>query len=116
MIYCGRYYFSFLIIQCILLLSYIFQHSLNTVTGEGKEEGRWIAIWHINQRKEMEPHQQEEIKLNPANVESRAINLTWSLLRKKNLRRKHGWNSYLLLPICINPAKVPERKMFKYSG
>lgn len=57
--------------------------STQLVTGEGKEEGRWIAVWHINQRKETERHQQEEIKLNPANVESRAINLTWSPPRKK---------------------------------
>lgn len=57
--------------------------STQLVPGEGKGRGKWIGVWHINQRKETEPHQQEERKLNPANAESRAINLTCSLPRKK---------------------------------
>lgn len=64
------------------LFSYCLTY-FNTVNGEGKGKGRWIGVWHINQGKETEPHQQEERKLNPANVESGAINLTWSLPRKK---------------------------------
>lgn len=65
--------YSFIVL-CISTLS---------VTEEGKRRGRRIGVWHITQRKETEPRQWEERKNNPANVESGAFNLTWSLPREK---------------------------------
>lgn len=69
---------------------------------EGKGRGKWIGVWHINQRKETEPHQEDEKKLNPANIESGAINLTWSLPRKKKASQEKTWVKFKFITVYLH--------------